>query len=206
MIDTLIATVSVTGIILAVILAYTLRRALRAEARVSQLTAPVPKPSPAQAKLMGLDSPGDQKVPITVRDWDALKRALWRSKIVLEIAERQASVILAECSHMPLCPGKTSETEPCFQGCVDREKRLSACVILAAARQLTAAVNARKPPDGPYYAPTREYFSEMLSALAAAQVEIEMLRAALQRMGVDPMTIALTLDSPPTPAQLEEPK
>jgi hypothetical protein len=105
---------------------------------------------------------------------------------------------------MPMCPGKTSEVEPCFSGCVDREKRLSANVILAAVRQLTAAVNARKPADAPYYAPTREYFSETLSALAAAQAEIEILRKALQREGVDPLNIALTLDSPPAPAQLEE--
>lgn len=155
--------------------------------------------------MMGLESPGDQKVAISVRDWDALKRALWRSKIALEITARQALVILEECSHMPLCPGKTNENEPCFAGCVDREKRMSALVILNAARQL-APVDARKPAEGPYYAPTREYFSETLSALAAAQAEIEILRAALQRTGVDPMTIALTLDSPPTPAQLEEPK
>lgn len=173
------------------------RRAQRAEARVRQLTAP--KPSPAQAKMMGLDTPGDQKVPITVRDWDALRRALWRSKIVLEITERQALVILEQCSHMPLCPGKTSETEPCFAGCVDREKRLSANVILNAARQLTAAL-VRKPADSTYFAPSREYFSETLSALAAAQVEIEMLRAALRREGVDPLDIPLivpTLSAPP---------
>jgi hypothetical protein len=194
----------ISVIVIGLAWAHAERRARRAEARVRQLTAP--KPSPAQAKMMGLESPGDQKVPITVRDWDALKRAIWRSKIALEIAERQASVILEQCSHVPLCPGKTSDIEPCFKGCVDREKRLSACVILAAARQLTAAVNARKPPDGPYYAPTREYFSETLSALAAAQVEIEILRAALRREGVDPLDIALTLNPPSTPAQLEEPK
>lgn len=152
--------------------------------------------------MMGLDTPGDQKVPITVRDWDALRRALWRSKIVLEIAERQALVILEHCSHMPLCPGKTSETEPCFAGCVDREKRLSANVILSAARQLTAANSllVRKPADGTYFAPSREYFSETLAALVAAQVEIETLRAALRREGVDPLDIPLivpTLSAPP---------
>lgn len=181
--------------VLVIALAYVLRRAIRAEARVRQLTAPVPKLSPTQAKLMGLDNPGDQKVPITVRDWDALKRGLWRSKTALEIAERQALVILENCSHVLLCPGKTDETQTCFRGCVDREKRLSAAVILNAARQLIPA-DARKPADSPYYAPSREYFSETLSALAAAQAEIEILRAASRREGVDPLDIALTLEEP----------
>lgn len=200
----------VIGIMAVVVMGFvwlrTDRRARRLEARVRELT-PKPKPSAAQAHMMGLETPGDQKVPITVRDWDAIKRGLWRSKIALEIIERQAEVILGHCDHMALCPGAHDATEPCFAGCVDREKRLSANVILNAARGL-APVDARKPADGPYFAPTRELYSETLSALAAAQAEIEILRAALQRAGVDPLDIPLdvTTLNAPAPAQLEEPK
>jgi len=213
MIELVVGLISVVSVTLAAVVTLAwlraVRRARALEARVRELTAP--KPNAAQAHWMGINVPGDQKIPISVRDWDALKRGLWRSKIALEVAASQAEVILGQCSHMPLCPGKMSETEPCFAGCIDREKRLSANVILNAASQLMP-VDVQKPADAPYFAPTREYFSETLSALAAAQAEIEILRKAVE---VDSLDIAFTLivpsDPPPTapalpPAQLEESK
>jgi hypothetical protein len=72
------------------------------------------------------------------------------------------------------CAGKTSETSPCLPDCPDRELRASALVILNAARQF-APLDARRQADGPYYAPSRESFSETMAELGACQFEIDAL-------------------------------
>jgi hypothetical protein len=126
-------------------------------------------------KMMGFDVPGDQRVPVPARDWNAMKLALWRSKVALDIAAHAAAELVARSAHMEGCPGKEIETEPCLPDCPDRELRMSALVILNAARQF-APVNARQPANAPYYAPSREYFSEVMAELAVAQAELEVLR------------------------------
>jgi hypothetical protein len=123
-------------------------------------------------KMMGFVTPGDQKVPVTVRDWDAQRRALWRSKCSWEIVQKEVTTMLARTAHMEGCAGKTDETVPCLADCPDRELRMSALVILNAARQF-APMDARSAVKGPYYAPSREYFSEVLAELGACQVEIQ---------------------------------
>lgn len=166
-------------------------------------------------KMMGFEGPGDQKVSVPARNWEALKLAAWRSKVAFEIIERQALEILSECEHAPGCPGKNDEMKSCLigsvkprsvgwfrrllvfvfaflprvllpkplrSGCPDREKRLSALVILNAARQL-APVDARKPADAPFFAPSREYFSETLATLSALQIENDKMREALKQFG-----------------------
>jgi hypothetical protein len=141
------------------------------------------------SKMMGFSTPGDQKVPIAVRDWNALRLALWRSKVSWEIAAREAADIIDRCAHAEGCPGKEDETMPCLSnryesqvivrpGCPDREQRMSALVVLNAARMF-APIDARKAANDPYMAPSREYFSEVMAELAAAQIELEALRAML---------------------------
>jgi len=155
------------------------------------------------SQMLGTEIPGDQKVSVPSRDWSALKLALWRSRGAWEIVVHAATEILGNCRHLRGCPGLEDETEPCpgptitfneeggnsaqvlGPACADRELRMNALVILNAARQFAPAV-ARRPADGAYYAPSREHFSEVLAALAAAQVEIERLRAALRAAGVEP--------------------
>jgi hypothetical protein len=162
-------------------------------------------------KMMGFQAPGDQKVPIMVRDWNAMKLAVWRSKAGWDIAEREATAILNRCEHAEGCPAVHDETKPCLseryekerarnedetddeyaqvpgvrvrEGCPDRELRMSALVVLNAARMF-APVDARRPANEPYFAPSREYFSEVLSELGAAQIELEVLREALRAAGV----------------------
>lgn len=161
-------------------------------------------------KMMGFVSPGDQRVPIMVRDWSAMKLALWRSKTGWEIAAREAAAILDRCRHADGCPATEDETKPCLsdvyakeaqlesetddeyaqragvrtqEGCPDREQRMSALVVLNAARMF-APVDVRRPANEPYFAPSREYFSEVLSDLGAAQIELEVLREALRAAGV----------------------
>ena len=125
--------------------------------------------------MMGFVTPGDQKVSVTVRDWDGMRRALWRSRHAWEIAMREATGLIARCAHMEGCPAKTDEKVPCLPDCPDRELRMSALVILSAARQF-APLDARRQADGPYYAPSREGFSETMAELGACQVEIGVLR------------------------------
>lgn len=151
------------------------------------------------AEMMGFKPPDDQRVTIPVRDWNALKLAIWRSKTALEIAGREAGAIVERCAHMEGCAGKEVETEACLRDCPDRELRMSALVILSAARQL-AHINARKPANAPYYAPSREYFSEVQATLAVAQVELDLLRETLRAAGV-PLP-SFELAPPPTLPQL----
>jgi hypothetical protein len=128
-------------------------------------------------KLMGFETSADKKVPIRTGDWDAMKLALWRANSAWETIAREATVLLEACKHADGCPGKEDEFKPCLPGCPDREKRLSALVILGASKQC-APIDAKKVADGPYFAPSREYFSEVIAELAAAQIEIERLRVA----------------------------
>jgi hypothetical protein len=134
-------------------------------------------------KMMGLTSPGDHRVPVPVRDWGAMKRALWRSRTAWEIVVREAAGILDWCAHMPGCAGEAVETEPCLPDCPGRELRMSALVILNAARQF-APIDARQPANEPYLAPSRERYSEVFAELAAAQAELEAMHTALNAVGV----------------------
>ena len=153
-------------------------------------------------KRMGVEVPGDQRVPVPVRDWNAMKLALWRSKWALDIVAREAALLVVRAAHMEGCPGKQVETEPCLPDCPDRELRMSALVVLNAARQF-APIDARKPANAPYYAPSREYFSEVMAALAVAQAELEALRggAVTETPGGPQPAPALAAKTPP---QLEE--
>lgn len=145
-------------------------------------------------KMMGLQAPDDQRVPVPVRDWQALKLALWRSRTSWTIAERAAREILRQCRHTDGCPGATDFETPCTGhptfsedqtgdarlsveagACPDRELRASALVILGAARQF-APIDASRPAAAPYFAPSREYYSEIMAELATAEAELVALR------------------------------
>ena len=160
-----------------------------------------------QAKLQGIVAPDDHKVAVPIRHWEGMKRRLWRSKVSWDIALKEASNLLERCSHMEGCAGKTDETAPCLIDCPDRELRMSALVILNAARQF-APLDAIRA-EGPYFAPSRERFSELISELGAIQVEVAMLdpdgskRLALRTEGsTEPQPVA-TLAATESP-QLKE--
>ena len=145
-------------------------------------------------ELMGLVTPGDQKVMVHARHWDAQKRALWRSKYAWDIAMKEATNLLGRCAHMTGCEGTTVETAPCLLDCPDRELRLAALVILNAARQF-APIDARAAANAPYYVPSREHFSEVLAELGACQAELIALRGSTVTKPVDTV-----------PPQLQEPQ
>jgi len=129
-----------------------------------------------QRKMLGLETDADRKVTLPVRYWEALKLALWRSRVSWDAVLPQARLILEQCAHAPGCAGFESDQESCGPDCPDRELRLSALVILAASKQF-GPVDARRPADAPYIAPSRELFSEVLAALVVAQAELEALHA-----------------------------
>lgn len=158
-------------------------------------------------KMMGFEDPGAQKVQVPVRAWNAMKLGLWRSKTALEIIIRAAGEIVARCEHADDCLAKENESVPCSMACRDRQIRASALVVLGAARMF-APVDARQLAREPYHAPSREFFSEVMSELAAAQAELEALRevmrvAGLQVSGPSPNEKPPALPAR-TPQQLEE--
>lgn len=165
---------------------------------------------PSQRQMMGFETPGDEKVPVTVRDWDAMRRAAWRTAKALEIIANNAAEALDRCQHTEGCPGAVSETEPCLSavltrpGCRDREARMSLLVILNAARQAAPVTVANRPNDE-YFAPSREYYSEVFSTLAAAEIEIGELRAKLGDASpwrAKPLEVpSLVARAEPTPAE-----
>jgi hypothetical protein len=126
--------------------------------------------------MLGFDNPGDQKVPVSVRDWNAQKLALWRSKIGLQSAAQRAKAIIERCRHVEGCPGKVFEHEPCFGDCPDRENRMDALVILNNFRTYAPA-NARNIASQPFFAPTRELYSELIAELLSTQAELEALKS-----------------------------
>ncbi len=65
-------------------------------------------------KMMGMVTGADQKVPVTVRDWNAMKLAMWRCKIALGIIERAAAELVPQCRHIEGCPGAEDNSEPCI--------------------------------------------------------------------------------------------
>lgn len=127
--------------------------------------------------MMGFVAPGDQRVALPIRDWEALKLALWRSSTGWEIIRRSTIEIIEHCRHADGCLGKEEETAACLPDCPDRETRMSALVALNAARMF-APIDARRPADQPYFAPSREYYSEMWAALVVAHAELDAFRAA----------------------------
>jgi hypothetical protein len=132
-----------------------------------------------QAQLSGLLP--EKQVKIDTRVWFGVKLALWRSKIALDIAVKQAAEIVARCRHTDGCEGAASEEEPCLDACPDREIRMSALVVLNAGRQ-HAPVNASKLAQQPYMPPSREYFSAVVADLAACQAELAVLRGTVVTM------------------------
>lgn len=144
----------------------------------------------------------EARVPVDARIWFGQKLALWRSKVGWGIAERQAAEIVGRCRHADGCAGAEDEAEPCLDACPDREIRMSAMVVLSAARQC-APVSASKLAEQPYQMPSREYFSGVVAELAACQAELEALRGTVvtapPQDDVDPKTLNTS-----EPRRLEE--
>jgi hypothetical protein len=141
--------------------------------------------------MLGLDP--EPRTLVDNRVWFGQKLALWYSKVAWDIAVKQAAEIVARCRHAEGCAGKSDESEPCPEGCPDREIRMSAMVILSAGRQF-APPNATRPANQSYVMPNREYFSSIVAELAACQAELETLRGTV-----------VTMPPPPNdPPQLQE--
>ena len=149
-----------------------------------------------QRHMMGLDP--EPRTLVDNRVWFGQKLALWKSKVAWDIAVRQATEIVLRCTHMTGCPAapgagtpESIEKETCLPDCPDREFRMSAFVILNAARGF-APPTASKISGQLYTMPSREYFSAVVAELAACQAELEVLRGTVSTM------------PPPNESQLQE--
>ena len=136
-------------------------------------------------KLLGWESPDDKDVKIKLGHWNAMRLALWRSKYAWEIVVKQAEAIEEACKHAEGCPATDDETAVCLAECPDRETRMSALVILNAARQF-APVDARQLAKQPYFAPSREHFSEVVAELGVSQLELEAIRGSAVTVPPEP--------------------
>ena len=166
-------------------------------------------------KMMGAVTPGDQRVNVAVRDWNALKLALWRSKVAWGIAERAAAEIVGTCRHREGCPALHDETAPCLQdryvrpGAVSEpsaEDLLSdpalppaelveagcpdrelrmSSLVILNAARMFAPITATRPAAELYMAPSREYFSEIMAELVTTQAELEAMREMARAAGVE---------------------
>jgi hypothetical protein len=134
-------------------------------------------------KQQGYITDADKKVAVAVRDWNAMKLAVWRSKYAWDIVTREAQSLVDRAAHMEGCPAKEDkEAATCLADCPDRELRLSALVILGAARQF-APVQATRIADAPFVAPSRERYSEVIAELGACQAQL----AAIAKTGALPI-------------------
>jgi hypothetical protein len=141
-------------------------------------------------KMMGFEIPGDQRVSVTVRDWNGMKLALWRAKVALAIAAKQAGEIVERCDHSDDCPGAESDLEPCLASCPDREQRMSALVVLNAA--LVFGPSSAHKSEEPYFAPSREHYSDVLAELMATRASLDAALDRLRDAGIE--------EPQPTPA------
>jgi hypothetical protein len=138
----------------------------------------------------------EPRTAIDNRIWFGAKLALWRSKVGWEIATKQAAEIVARCRHAEACEGAENEQEPCLAECPDREIRMSALVVLNAARQFEPMTVSRLAQQ-PYTAPSREYFSAVVAELASCQAELETLRGTV-------VTVPSKNEPPQSPKKLKE--
>src|SRR5579871_3972974 len=123
-------------------------------------------------KQQGYTTESDKKVAVAVRDWNAMKLAVWRSKHAWDIVAREAQALVDRAAHMEGCPAKDEkETATCLPDCPDRELRLSALVILGASRQF-APVQATRIAAAPFVSPSRERYSEVIAELGACQAQL----------------------------------
>src|ERR1700678_1300053 len=100
-----------------------------------------------QQHMLGLTP--EPRTTIDNRIWSGAKLALWRSKYAWDLTVRQAAEIIQRCRHADDCAGKSDERESCLETCPDREIRLSALVVLNAARAF-APPSASKLAQQPY--------------------------------------------------------
>lgn len=113
----------------------------------------------------------DEKVPVSVRVWEGMRRSLARLMLTCAQMKREGDEMLSRCRHAPGCPGEKSELEACLADCPDREWRLSALVIRANAGAHVGAFRLpRVGPDDILAPPSREFLDRMIA-------ELELLRA-----------------------------
>jgi hypothetical protein len=115
----------------------------------------------------------EKKVEIDARQWVHVTRLVARMMISWRHVEREAELILAACRHAAGCPSTVDPCHTCLRDCPDRERWLSARVMLGNARAYVGELKlpATAAAAGQYIPPTREYLDRIVG-------ELEAMRAA----------------------------
>lgn len=129
-------------------------------------------PTKDDAKLQGFVE--DEKVPVSVRYWESVRRLCAKLMLSLRQIERESSELLRTVQHDADCPALTDAAAPCKPTCPDHETYLSARVIAANCSQHVGNLKLTLPktPDGFYLPPPREFIDRIVG-------ELEFLRAEL---------------------------
>ena len=123
-----------------------------------------PAEAAAIAKLEGFVA--DEKIPISVRYWEGIRRRLVALMATCTQIDREADEMLARITHIPGCKG-VDPTYPCDIACPDREWRLSAMAIKAnVAQHIDGTFKLPKQnADGVLLPPSREFLDRIIAEL-----------------------------------------
>ena len=109
----------------------------------------------------------DEKIPISVRYWEGIRRRLVAMMSTCTQLDREADEMLARVVHIPGCKGAEDNTWPCDIHCPDRELRLSALAIKTnVAQHIDGTFKLPKADaDGLLLPPSREFMDRIISEL-----------------------------------------
>lgn len=115
-------------------------------------------------KLLGLLT--EKKIEIDERRWISVSRLLARMVQSWKHVEREAQTLLDGCRHAAGCTATADPWVTCLAQCPDRERYLSARVLLGSAQEFVGELELPTHRSG-YIPPTREYFDRVVGELEA---------------------------------------
>ena len=159
-----------------------------AGASLSQREGLAPVSGDSNERMLGIMNDlldDSKKVTIDARQWQTMRRILARMMVSWTHCLREARLILDSCKHAPDCHALADPGRTCSQTCPDREKFLSARVVMASAIEFVGKLQLPTWSATGYIPPTREYFDRVLSkleAMSAARDWLEDLAAAAPKL------------------------
>lgn len=115
-------------------------------------------------KLLGLLT--EKSIQLDERRWVSVSRLLARMVASWKHVDREARMLLDECRHAPNCMAPVDARHACLPECPDRERYLSARVLVGSAREFVGELELPTHRTG-YIPPTREYFDRIVGELEA---------------------------------------
>ncbi len=156
----------------------------------------------------------DEKIPISTRYWEGIRRRLVAMMATCTQIDREADEMLARIVHIPGCKG-VDPTYPCDIHCPDREWRLSALAIKHnVAQHIDGTFKLPKQnADGVLLPPSREFIDRLIAELEFYRAQGDWKTAVKDfDLSVEPEEgssipppPALPSTTIPTPPPVEEP-